>query len=79
MGWSRRFAIGLTCIPVGAIFLLTLPLPIVGQGGAVPMFFVTGPLLCITIVVSPLVGFLVEPKRARRNSAHPETDKSDGH
>lgn len=64
-GLARR--LGIPSVPLGLWFAYTLIFQVwaAGQGGAVPMFFFTGPVFGVAFVISLLTAFVVPGKTAK--------------
>ena len=63
LGASRKLAICIPTVPLGLLMVCTFWMPLVGQGGAVPMLFITGPAFVIALAASFVTAFVTKGKK----------------
>jgi hypothetical protein len=63
-GASRKKAVCIPCVPLGLLAICSIPIPLVGQGGAVPMVWITAPAFGIALVASFITAFVIENKKS---------------
>ena len=62
-GARRSVAVCIPCVPLVLLVICTIGSWSAGQGGAVPMCFITAPLLGVALVVSLVTAYVIKNKK----------------
>src|SRR3954471_20965099 len=62
-GASRTKSVCIPCVPLGLLTICSIWIPLIGQGGAVPMVWIAAPAFGIALAASFVTAFVVGNKK----------------